>query len=211
LSGAIAVCGQVAGYLAAFREFDVDPKLPRFIAVTQFLFFCVVLLPLTMLALRLIRGKTLHPWLRTLLACAPSLVLALPYLANGLVNPMRARKAFAERLHHPMPAGVVELRSWYSHSPGESKYLFSFRTSPAATDELLKSTACEVVESPAMLDPELGSHFELPISGHSVPRGWPAPKAWDGLKVYRSNRISDYCYIMTDASKTMVFVMVGDT
>jgi hypothetical protein len=211
LSGAITAFGQIGGYLAAFREFDVDPKFTRFIVFSNLLLFGTVVLPITMLVLRIIRGKPLRPWLRTLLACAPSLVFALPHLGSGLVNPMPAMEAFAERMNRPLPGGVTELRSWYSHSPGESKYMFSFLTTPAATDELLQSAACEVVENPAMLDPELGVHFELPIGGYSVPNGWPKPKTWDGLKMYQSDQIKDYCFILTDASKTRVFVMVGDT
>lgn len=89
--------------------------------------------------------------------------------------------------------------------------MFCFQTTSAAANHLLQSTASKLVEHPAMLDPELGFHYELPITGVSVPKGWPKPKTWDGLQVYQSGQIKDYCYILKDASKTQVFVMVGDT
>lgn len=211
VAGTIAVLGSLAGQFAAFREFDVDPRLFLFMAPINLIFFCVFLLPVTAIILFFIRRKFLRPWLRTLLACIPSLVLVLPYLGRGLVNPKQAEEVFAKRMNHPLPKDASGLRSWYFRGIGEDHYMFSFRTTRAATDDLLQTAACQAEEYSAMMDPELGVHFELPINDVSVPKGWPKPKSWDDLKVYRSDRIKDYCYILTDASKTQVFVMVGDT
>lgn len=211
LTGGITLLGGLAGTLAGHRAFEVAPFGILFMVFSLFVSLCVFILPVTLSVLFLIRRKYLRPWLRTLLVSAPTLVFALPYLCGGLVNPADPGKAFAKRMNHPLPANALGLRSWYFHGIGEKHYMFSFQTTPAATDDLLESAACEVVEHHPMLDPELGVHFELPINDVSVPKGWPKPKTWDGLKVYRSGQIKDYCYIMTDASKTRVFVMVGDT
>jgi hypothetical protein len=211
LAGAVAVSGGVVGVLAEGREFDVEPFGILFMAATSLVFFCVFLLPITLGVLFLIRRRNLPPWLRALLVTAPVLVLALPYLVGGLIRPMSVEKTFEKRMRHALPAGATGLRSWYFHGIGERHYMFSFQTTPDATDDLVKFTACDIIEHPAMLDAELGVHYELPINGVAVPKGWPRPKTWEGLQVYRSDQIKDYCYILTDASKTKVFVMVGDT
>jgi hypothetical protein len=209
--GAITIFGGLAGMLAGHRAFEVAPSGVLFMVVPLFVIFGVFILPITLGVLFLIRRKNLRPWLRTLLVSAPALVFALPYLGGGLVNPADPSEVFAKRMNHPLPANATDLRSWYFHGIGESHYMFSIQATPDATDDLLQSAASEVVEHHPMLDPELGVHFELPINDVSVPKGWPKPKTWDGLKLYRSGQIKDYCYIITDASKTRVFVMVGDT
>lgn len=211
MAGAMAVFGGVAGMLAEHRRFDIEPFGILFMGIPCFLIFCIFLMPATLVMLFLIRRKSLRPCLRTLLASIPSLAFVLPILHGGLVNPRQVQQVFAERMSHPLPAGASNLRSWYFHGIGERHYMFSFQTTPAATDDLLESAASKLVEHPAMLDPGHGVHFELPINGFSVPKGWPNPNAWHGMKAYRSGRIKDYCHILTDASKTRVFVVVGDT
>lgn len=89
LAGLIAVSGGVGGLMAERREFDVETSGILFMAATSCIFFCVLLLPITVIVLLLIRRKSLRPWLRTFLACIPSLVFVLPYSCRALVYPIR--------------------------------------------------------------------------------------------------------------------------
>ncbi len=39
----------------------------------------------------------------------------------------------------------------------------------------------------------------------------PSPNSWDGLKLYSSELPGGYRYLLTNAEKTKIFILVGDT
>ncbi|MES2658070.1 MAG: hypothetical protein V4689_05600 [Verrucomicrobiota bacterium] len=211
LAGCILALAPIVNKLVAFREFDLDLRFAVFDALISLVSVGIFLLPIHLGLLFLIRGKHLRPLYRLILVLSPTFVFILPRFVVALVRPVDSEKSFAERMKHPLPADATGWRAWYSHSPGESSYMFCFSTTPASTRALLASGSYTFVEAPMMLEPANGEPMPLPIGGYSVPRGWPKPKSWDGLKVYFSRKNNGYCYILTDGTKSRVFIMVGDT
>lgn len=211
LTGFIAAFAPTVNGLIAFREFDLDLRFALSDALMSLVCISVFLLPIQLGILFLIRRKQIRPLYRTLLVLSPVLVLTVPPFLEALMKPVDSKKRFAQRLKHPLPADATGWRAWYSHPPGESHYMFSFNTTPASTETLLGSSIYTLVENPPMLDPEIGDYSQLPIGGNAPPKGWPIPKTWEGLKVFSSRENNDYCYILTDGSKSRIFIMVGDT
>ncbi|MES2922784.1 MAG: hypothetical protein V4819_14615 [Verrucomicrobiota bacterium] len=211
LAGCIVAFAPIVNRLVAFREFDLDLRFALFDALMTLVFVGIFLLHIHLGILFLIRGKHLRPLYRTLLILSPALVFTLPLFIEALVEPVDSKKSFAQRMKHPLPVDATGWRAWYSHSPGESSYMFSFNTTSASTEALLASGSYTLNENPMMLEPEIGDLMPLPIGGYSVPNGWPQPKTWHGLKVYTSHDNNGYCYILTDGAKSRVFIMVGDT
>lgn len=193
------------------RDFDVDPRVPRYQAVMSLPFFVILVLPIILLILSAIRRRCMHPLLRSLLVLSPALVLTMPGLIEALVSPTKPDVPFAERMGHPIPNDADDFKVWFSHSPGESSYMFTFRCSAKSTESLLAGNTYKLVEKPSMLDPEMGQSYQLPIGGLAPPKGWPQPKTWADLKIYSSAVPGGYRYLLTDADESRVFILVGDT
>lgn len=211
IAGFIAVGGLFVTTYLELREFDVDPRLPRYQAIMNLPFFVVLVFPIILLILFAIRRRYMHPLLRSLLVLSPALVLTMPGLIESLVSPTRSNVDFSERMGHPIPDDATGFKAWFSHSPGESSYMFTFRCSAESTESLLAAKTYKLIENPSMLDPETGQYFQLPIGGMAPPKGWPQPKTWDGLKLYKSDVSGGYRYILTNADKSNIFILVGDT
>jgi hypothetical protein len=211
LNCVIAVGLPVIGTRLGLREYDVDPRMLRGAAYWSLIGCVFLILPVTLLILGLIREKRITPWARTLIVMSPVFLVNLPTLADAIFSPTSVRKDFQKRMHHPLPANATRLHAWYSHAPGEASYMFCFNTMPEDTEALLESGSFKRRENHEMNEPEFGGYFDLPIGGARIPEGWPHPKSWEGFEVYSSDTIKDYSYILTDKSKTKVFVMVGDT
>lgn len=209
IAGFIAVGGPLVTTYLELREFDVDPRLPRYQAIMNLPFFVVLVLPIILLILFAIRRRCLHSLLRSLLVLSPALVLTIPGLIEALVSPTKPYVSFAERMGHSVPNDASAFKAWFSHSPGESKYMFTFRCSAGSTESLLAANVYELIENPSMLDPEMGQHYELPIGGRALPKGWPQPKTWEGIKIYSSDVPGGHRYLMTDGSKSRVFILFG--
>lgn len=211
IAGCIAVGVPFVTTYLGLRDFDIDPHVPRYLAIMSLPFFIILVLPIILLILYLIRRRWMHPLLRSLIVVSPALVITVPGLIEALVSPTRPDVPFAERMGHPVPNDAGAFKAWFSHSPGESRYMFSFRCSAEATESMLAANAYEVIENPSMLDPEIGQYYELPMGGMVVPKGWPQPKTWDGIKIYSSDVAGGYLYLLTDESKSRVFILVGST
>lgn len=211
IAGCIAVGAPFVTTYLGLRDFDVDPRVPRYQAIMSLPVFFVAILPIILLILFAIRRKFMHPLLRTLLVLSPALLLTMPGLIEALVSPTKPDVSFAERIGHPIPDDAGAFKAWFSHSPGESSYMFTFRCSAESTESLLAANTYKLVENPAMLDPEMGQYFQLPIGGVVPPKGWPQPKTWAGIKIYSSDVPGGYRYLLTDADKSRVFILVGNT
>ncbi len=194
-----------------YRAFDLDPRLVRLETMMTLPFFFVLMLPIILLILVLIRGRNLRPSFRSLIVLAPVLVLCGPRWVEAAFDPADPRIPFFKGMNAQLPKDAADFKAWFSHAPGETKYMFSFRCSPESTDTLLASAPYKAVENPTMLDPDFSRFYQLPIGGLTVPRGWPEPKTWSGLKVHQSEVSGGYRYLMTDESRTQVFILVGDT
>lgn len=211
ITGCITVGLPIATTYLGLREFDVDPLVIHFEAIMSLPYFLVLILPVVLLILFTIRRKRMHPLLRSLLVLSPALLLTMPGLMEALASPTKSTVSFAERMRHPIPDDAREFKAWFSHSPGESTYMFTFRCSAKSTESLLAANTYTVVENPSMLDPEMGHHHQLPIGGTAPPNGWPQPKSWNGITIYKSMVPGGYRYLLTDADKSRVFILVGDT
>lgn len=192
------------------REYDMDLRMLQAAAYWSLIGFVFLILPATVLILRIIRERRITSRVRTLIVMSPAVLLSLPALKEAIFSPASARKDFQERMGHPLPANATRLHAWCSLSR-EDSYKFCFNTMPVDTETLLESGGFKRLENQEMNEPETGIYFDLPISGARIHNGWPHPKSWEGLEVYSSETIKDYSYILTDKSKTKVFVLVGDT
>jgi hypothetical protein len=192
------------------REYDMDLRMLQAAAYWSLIGFVFLVLPVTVLILRIIRENRITPRVLTLIVMSPAVLLSLPALKDAIFSPASAKKDFRERVGHPLPANATRVHAWCSLSR-EDSYKFCFNTMPVDTETLLESGGFKRLENHEMNELETGIYFDLPISGARIPKGWPHPKSWEGLEVYSSETIKDYSYILTDKSKTKVFVLVGDT
>ncbi len=200
----------VTTYLG-LRDFDVDPRVPRWQAIMSLPLFFFLVFPIILIILFAIRRRCLHPLLRSVLVLAPALLLTMPGLIESLVSPKKPDVPFAERMGCPIPSDASGFKAWFSHSPGESTYMFTFHCSTESTELLLAAKAYKLDENPSMLDPEIGQYFQLPIGGLPLPKGWPNPKTWQGLRFYASDVPGGYRYLLTDGAGSRVFILAGDT
>ena len=194
-----------------FKEFDLDPGWVSSLMIMKSLIPALVAFPCTLMLLSWMRDKCFGGWLRILIALSPVLLTTLPGVFSTLISPMRRSVEFKERMGTAIPDDAFNLQAWYSHSSGESSYMFAFQCSARSTESILAANTYEIVENPSMLDPELGQFYQLPIGGMSPPKGWPQPKSWKGIKTYSSEVPGGYRYLLTDADKSRVFILVGDT
>ena len=200
----------VTTYLG-LRDFDVDPRVPRWQAIMSLPLFFFLALPIIFIILLAIRRRCLHPLLRSFLVLSPALVLTMPGLIEALARPEKPAAPFTERMGHPIPSDTSGFRAWFSHSPGESTYMFTFRCSAESTKSMLAANTYRLIENPSMLDPEIGLYYQLPIGGLPLPNGWPNPKTWEGLRLYSSDVPGGYRYLLTDEAGSRVFFIAGDT
>lgn len=194
-----------------FREFDLEPWWVRGLMVMQSPVLILVVLPCALIILGLMRHKFIVGWLRALVVLSPVLLMTLPGFLSALSSPMKSSIEFKERMGTAIPKDASDLQAWYSHGPGESGYMFAFRCSAASMDALVRAHPYQLHENPIMLDPDMGSHFQLPIGGAAVPKGWPKPKEWSDLQVYQSDVDGGYRYLLISRNASRVFILVGDT
>ena len=211
VAGFLAVGVPYATTYLGLREFDIDPRVPRYEALMRLPFFVVLILPILLLTLFAIRRRLMHPLLRSLLVLSPALLLTLPGLIKAVISPTKSNVDFAERMGCSIPSDATGFKAWFSHSPGESSYMFTFSCSAKSTDSLLAANSYKLIENPSMLDPEMGRYYQLPIGGMLPPKGWPQPKTWNGLRLYKSDVSGGYRYILTNADRSKIFILVGDT
>jgi hypothetical protein len=194
-----------------FREFDLESWWIRSMVFMQLPLLIVGILPFVLIALFLMRGKHFSPWLRILIAVSPVLLATMPGVLSAANSPMRRLFEFQQCMDSPLPDDASNLKAWYSHSPGESSYMFSFRCSIESIEALIKVHPYQLLEKPNMVDSELDRFFELPIAGMAVPEGWPRPRDWTDLQVYRSEVTGGYLYLLISRNGRQVFILVGDT
>lgn len=171
----------------------------------------VGIIPFVLITLVWMRGKHFSPWLRILIAVSPVLLATLPGVLSAANNPMRRIVEFQQQMDSPIPDDASNLKAWYSHSPGESSYMFSFQCSTDSIEALIKAHPYQLLEKPNMVDPELDRFFELPIAGLALPKGWPRPKDWSDLQIYSSEVTGGYLLLLISRSAKQVFILVGDT
>lgn len=211
IAGCVAVSVPYISMYLRYRAFDLDPREPRYFALMNLAFFIVLVLPIIFLILSIIRGKCMRPLFRVLVVVSPALLLTMPGFIEAVMVPEKPGVPFSERMAHPIPEDATGFRAWFSHSPGESSYMFTFRCSAASTETLLAANSYKLIENPAMLDPDIGEYFQVPIGGMTLPKGWPKPKSWNGLKVFSSEVPGGYRYLLTNADQSRVFILAGDT
>ncbi len=194
-----------------YRAFSINPMMSQARAIMSLPLFIFLILPITLLILFLIRERFMHPLIRALTVLLPVLMLNVPGLIGALFSPHKPQAPFLERMGHPIPDDAAGFKAWFSHSPGESSYMFTFGCSAESTESLLAAKPYKLTDSPSMLDPETGHLYPLPIGGMRPPKGWPLPRSWNGLKLYSSGVPGGYCYLLCNADNTRVFILVGDT
>lgn len=210
LSFGIAVCLPTFNSWLSLREFDVDPLMFSFQAYWNLIGFVILFGPASLVILKLISDRRFSPWIHTLLVVAPALIWNLPGLATAAFTPLSARESFRERMGHSLPENANGLRAWYSHAAGETSYMFCFNTMPENTDSILASGEFRLVGS--LSDPKLDASDSQQLTGGlHRPKDWPDPKEWERVKIYTSDKIKDHCEILTNESKTRIFVKVGDS
>ncbi|MCP5532510.1 MAG: hypothetical protein H7A49_16605 [Akkermansiaceae bacterium] len=210
IAGCIVAAAPVAEIHLRYREFDLGPGFGIQMILSG-VSFAVLVLPITLLMVFLLRRKRLRPVWRSLLILAPVLLLTLPGLVESVFSPINSRDVFAKRMEREVPSDAGDFKAWFSHSPGESSYMFSFRCTAASTEALLAAHPYALVKEHAMFEPEIGESFRLPIGGLAVPDGWPEPKTWHGLEVHTSDVPGGYRFLLTDRERTRVLILVGDT
>lgn len=194
-----------------YKAFSIDPLMLRAHALMSLPFTILLILPVVVLVLFLIRDRFMLPSIRTLVVLSPVLLFSAPGLAEALFFPLQPKVPFSERMGHPVPEDAVSFKAWYSHSPGESNYMFTFACSAQSTESLLAAQNYKLIEDSRMFDPEFADLHPLPVGGRKVPRGWPRPRSWDGLRLYKSEVSGGCRYLLADAGKNRVFILVGDT
>jgi hypothetical protein len=98
----------VTTYLG-LRDFDVDPRVPRWQAIMSLPLFFFLVLPIIFIILFAIRRRCLHPLLRSVLVLAPALVLTMPGLIEALVSPEKPAAPFTKRMGHLIPSDASGL------------------------------------------------------------------------------------------------------
>lgn len=210
LGGMIAACLPALCERLRLREYDVQSIMIQVRVIYGLVYFCIVVLPISLFLLFLIRWRPLHPLMRTLIVVSPAIIWNLPALSEAVFSPVSASGDFAKRLKHPLPPTTNGLLSWCCHGR-DSSYMFSFSTTSEATKALLSSGNFKLLEYDLSDDHDVGSEFRLPVGGGHLPKSWPDPRSWEGLELYGSETIEDYGFIFTDKWHSKVLVLVGDT
>jgi hypothetical protein len=211
IAGCIAIGLPFVTTYLSLREFDVDSRVPRYQAMLSLPLFVFLVLPIIFLILFVLSRRCIGPFLRSFLVLSPVLVLTVPALIEAAISPVRASVEFAERMEHSIPDDARGFKAWFSHSPGETNYMFTFSCSAQSTEAILASGTYRLVENSSMLDPGIRQFSGLPIGGSVIPKAWPRPNTWDGLKLYQSEVPGGYRYLLTDVERSRVFILVGDT
>ena len=116
---------------------------------------------------------------------------------------MGERSRFARIMQQELPVETREFKSYFAGGVFAYRLeMYYFRANAESIRALLESRAYK--------RHEFGMAGPLPVGGLTVPRGWPEPRDWDGLEVYRF-RTEDgwFYYILTDGAKTQAFVVAG--
>jgi len=112
---------------------------------------------------------------------------------------MGERSRFARIMQQELPVETREFKSYFAGGVFAYRLeMYYFRANAESIRALLESRAYK--------RHEFGMAGPLPVGGLTVPRGWPEPRDWDGLEVYRF-RTEDgwFYYILTDGAKTQAF------
>jgi len=183
-----------------------------FQAVLYAVLFGIFIVPITALILFLIRRKQLSPRWRTLIVISPVLILSLLQFGGSVARPLKSQERFAKMMDCELPPQATVFKAWHSGG-GLIDFLdmYHFKTTPEGIDQLLASRPYKPDASVVMTDPEFRIHHELPVIGVSPPEGWPKPRDWPGLEIYRYEKKTWFYYILTDGEKSQAFVIAGCT
>jgi hypothetical protein len=210
LAGVLGMSLPWAGCHWFYREFDPLPRTLDCEMSTWIMTLILVELPLVMAMLGLLRKRKLRPWIRTIIAISPVLLLNLPGCVAAFFKPMRAKDSFAKCMGIPTPRDARDFKAWYTHAAGDSSYWFSFSCSSDFTQDLLEDGGYELDETPSILEPEIGELRARELFQNLPTKGWPYPPNWEGLQVY-SKVLSDggNLTVFTNRDRTQVFIIAN--
>jgi hypothetical protein len=89
--------------------------------------------------------------------------------------------------------------------------MFTLRCSRESTEAPLAADTYHLVKDSRRFDPDIGRFLEVHIDGINLPKEWSQPKSWNGLEIHSAHVPRGFLYLLTDAGRTRVLMLAGDT
>lgn len=142
---------------------------------------------------------------RTLWVLGPAVLAFALQMGSLIVSPPTARARFERFAGAELPEELKDLRVHFTGG-GITDYgdIYHFTCTPDETGRLIRGMRLD--EDPAFGNSEAGpgSSFTIPL-----PHGWPDHREWDGRVQYRGGPEGWFFYLLTDESRTRVYIFTG--